>query len=303
MKIQEIFDIIHTVHSFNFTQPEYSLSKLFFMRTGINLPHDKIIEMYEEIKRVVNSIGYSEPLDFIQDFFPNEDFRRIRIFRKNLELKIKVETQEEKTTTTIEEPKKNNKIQSPVIEKEIVLKPIKIKKEIFQPVEYGEIPPKDRSKILKYKKMSRRFKEMELKEKEIDNKYDYFMYKTGIEDGDSNKEDNRSILNENPFIGQFYNDVDLKFREVMYKIYKHNRSQMKDKTKMTEELEFLEEYFVNKLEMKKGDVETNKKLANAIAYLMKKLQNKIFESEEVEIVEAMMYFKTKLCLFYNYYRK
>lgn len=303
MKIQEIFDIIYTVRlSENKGSVKCpSMGDIFFMRTGVSLPQSKIMEMYDEINRVVNSMGYSDPLDFLQDFFPNEDFKRMRIFRKNSELKIKVEAQEEKVS--IEEPKRSSKMQSPVVEKEVVLKPIKIKKEVFQPVEYGEIPPKDRSKILKYKKMSRRFKEMENKEKEIDNKYDYFMYRTGLEEEDREKKDSRSILEDNPFIGEFYNDIDLKFREVMYKIYKYNRTQMKDKSKMTEEIEFLEEYFCKKLQLKKGETETSRKLSNAIAYLMKKLQNKIFESEEEEVIEAMMYFKAKLCLFYNYYRK
>lgn len=309
MKIQEIFDIIYTIHhsnnNSNNNNNNNNSSKVFFLRTGINLPNSKIIEMYDEIVRVVNSMGYSDPIDFIRDYFPDEDFGRIRIFKKNLELKIKVEKEDKAS----EEPKRS-KIQSPVIEKEVVLKPIKIKRDVFQQnnEEISEIPMKERSKILKYKKMSRKFKEMEVREKEIDNKYDYFLLKKATEQTPNNTtnammSDNREILRDNPFIGSFYNDIDLKFREVMYKIYKYNRTQMKDKSKMTEEIEFLEEYFGNKLQLKRGEAETNLKLSNAIAYLMKKLQNKIFESEEDEVIEAMMYFKAKLCLFYNYYRK
>lgn len=314
MKTQEIFDIAYTVN-LSGLKNEQLLTRTFFMRTGINLPHSRILEMYQEILRVVNSMGYSDPMDFLQDYFPNEDFRKVRIFRKNLALKVKLERAETpvpeeqilKTEftafpNTAEEPKRV-RTQSPGVEKEVVLKPIKIKREMFQGGCLVEISQKERSKILKYKKSSKRFKEMEPREKEIDNKYDYFVHRARLEEEPRGMVDSRDLLQENPFVGQFFGDLDMKFREVMFKIYKYNRSQIKDKSRMTQEMDFLEEYFCEKLQMSKGEEDSAKKLSNAIAYLMKKLQNKIFESDEEEVIEAMLYFKARLSSFYNYYRK
>lgn len=362
MSPHEIFNIVYSV-SLVGTSSEYQLTRTFFMRSGVRLPYSTIIEMYEEIKRVVNSKGYSEPMDFLKDFFPGEDFRKMPIFKKNLGVPIRIEkppvaTHQEAagpaapagTNTGSEEPKRL-KMQSPrndSVEREVVNKPIKIKKEVIGGSEQTmkkdtgdiavkkdletllekkespyEISIKDRNRISKYKKNSKRFKEMDHKEKEIDNRYDYHMHKAkfsasrigsraekhpapektrGAETGEAYWEDNREVLEENPFMSKMYSDMDLDFREVMFKIYKHNRAAMKDKTKLGQELEFLQEYFDTKLEIGK-DADCAKKLTNTIAYLMRKIQVKIFECDDEAETEILLYFKTKLSAFYNFYRK
>lgn len=182
MRTQEIFDIAYSV-SLAGLENEHQLVRAFFMRSGVHLPYSEIVDLYQEIVRVVNTMGYSDPLDFIKDFFPEENFRKIRIFRKNAGKKIKLEkipTQQLVTTTenkqesntfqtAVEEPKRI-KVQSPkseIIEKETVLRPIKIKKGVFEKEEdiTSDISIKDRNRTMKYKKVSRRFKEMDQKKK------------------------------------------------------------------------------------------------------------------------------------------
>ncbi|ELA42040.1 uncharacterized protein VICG_00887 [Vittaforma corneae ATCC 50505] len=323
MKVQEIFDIAYSVNLAGLDN-EYQLVRTFFMRSGVRLSYNEIVELYREILRVVNSMGYSDPLDFLKDFFPEKEFRKVRVFRKNINRRIKLErtptqqpvnTVEKKsqissTQVSPEEPKKARiqNLKSDMTEKEAVSRPIKIKKEVFDGrVGSGELnvemSQKDKNKVMKYKRTSKRFKDMDQKEKEADNKFDYFMYRSKLDEKSKMYLDNRQLLNDNPFISNIYNDIDLEFREVMYRIYKHNRSQIKDKSKYAIEMEFLENYFAKKLNISKQEEDSSRKLSNAIAYLMRKLQNKIFEVEDDETVELMLYFKTRLCAFYNYYRK
>lgn len=320
MKAQEIFDIAFSVHLAGL-ENEYQLVRTFFMRSGIKLSYKEIVAFYKEVLRVVNSMGYSEPLDFLKDFFPNENFRKIKIFKKNINKRIKVENSQTQTEIDLGESKieskqvqqqsqdepKRIKIQSPkneTLEKDLSTKPIKTLKNVFE--EGGspiEIAQRDKSKISKYKKTSRRFKEMDQREKEIDNRLDYFMHRSKLDEKGQKFVDNREFLGENPFSRSFFDDLDLEFRDVMFRIYKFNRTQTKDKTKFLGEIEFLEGYFNRKLNIIKKDEESLKKLSNAVAYLMKKLQNKIFESEESGMVELLLYFKSKLNTFYNFYRK
>lgn len=318
MKIQDVFDVAYAV-SLTGLENKQQLVRTFFMRSGVRLSYTDIFKLHQEILRVVNTAGYSDPLDFLRDFFPDEDFRRIRVFKKNVGRRIKlpqvptqpqpelVDMTEEPEPTTIEEPKRTTRLQSPrtdTVEKEVVvLKPIKIKNEITSAEPTEEMTPREKSRVIKYKKTSRRFKEMDQKEKEVDNRFDHLQYRSRIEEGSKRFLDNRSALEESPFMRRFFSDIDLEFRQVMYKIYKYNRTQMKDKTRYASEIEFLEEYFRKKLGVEKLEEDGAKKLSNVIAYLMKKLQTKIFESEDSEVIETMLYFKTKLCTFYNYYRK
>lgn len=323
MKAQEIFDIAYSVNLAGL-ENEYQLVRTFFMRSGIRISYSEIIELYKEILRVVSSMGYSDPLDFLKDFFPEESFRKIRVFRKNIYKKIKLEktpVQQPASTTESKleinsfqsnpEESKKTRTQNPkhdTIDKEVMSKPIKIKKEILdEEVRRGglgvEMSQKDKARILKYKKTSKKFKDMDPKEKEIDNKFDYLMHRSKLDEKSRMFLDNRQLLTDNPFISSIYNDLDLEFREVMYKIYKYNRSQIKDKSKYAVEMEFLENYFAKKLNISKQEEDSSRKLSNAIAYLMKKIQNKIFEVDDEETVGLMLYFKTKLCGFYNYYRK
>lgn len=314
---QEIFNIAYAI-ALAGTENESLLMRTFFMRSGIVLPFKELMSLYHEILRVVNSKGYSDPLDFLKDFFPNENFQKLQLFRKNLCRKIKLEKssalkpmEEPESTvqpgvheTNVEEPKRI-KVQSPKKEgqeQEVVQKPIKIKREVVLDSPMGEMTPRDRIRVMKYKKQSKRFKEMDPREKEMDNRYDHFMHRAKLEEGGEHYGDNRSLLVENPFMGKLYADLDLEFREMMYKIYKCSRTKNKDKSQATQDLEFLEEYFSRKLELNHTEA-CNTKLSNAIAYLMKKLQNKIFECDDKEVSEAMQYFKTRLCAFYNFYRK
>ncbi|KAM0680692.1 hypothetical protein GINT2_000962 [Glugoides intestinalis] len=314
---QEIFNIAYAI-ALAGTANEALLIRTFFMRSGIMLPFQEIMSLYNEILRVVNSKGYSDPLDFLKDFFPSENFQKLQLFKKNLCRKIKLEkatkakaveppeaiahpgTQE----INVEEPKRI-KVQSPKKEeneREVVQKPIKIKREVVLDSPMGEMTPRDRIRVMKYKKQSKRFKEMDPREKDMDNRYDHFMYRSKLQEVGQCYNDSRSLLVENPFMGKLYADLDLEFREMMYKIYKYSRTKNKDKSQATRDLEFLEEYFNKKLDLRHTEA-CNTKLSNSIAYWMKKLQNKIFECDDKEVVETMQYFKARLCAFYNFYRK
>lgn len=381
MQIHDIFEIAYSVKLVGLSN-ESQLVRTFFMRSGKRLAFSKIIELYEEILNVVKSFGYSDVFDFLNDYFPNENFEKIRIYRKNLNVKLAINNPLQSSPVEsiissplprpfqpeLEEPKSiPAQIEKhEVVNKEVSVKPIKIFKDALKDYkskekitkrislpfnkdkstindnlniqskesslindntldkqlkdstinnntvdmeiprennsEY-EITPKDKIRINKYKKLSRKFREMDAREKEIDNKYDYFMHRSKVNQNPQIIVDNRTILEENPFVGKFYDDLDLEFRMVMYKIYRFNKSKVKDKSHYNEEIEFLEKYFYKKLQIARKDDDSVKKLTNAIAYLMKKLQNKIFETEDPKVIESMLYFKTKLYLFYNYYRK
>lgn len=378
MKIQDIFEIAYSVKLSGISN-ENQLVRTFFMRSGKRLPFSKILELYNEILRVVKSFGYSDVFDFLNDYFPNENFEKIRVYNKNLNLKLAI-------SNTLQSPPVESvilspipKVSSPVVEepkispvqmekneatvKEVSVKPIKIFREALKdyknkeivssskiidnvnsqskdssilkesladiqvkegsindvnlnsnelsksmsdrrdlPSEY-EVTPKDKARINKYKKLSKKFREMDAKEKELDNRYDYLMHHSKVDQNIKTITDNRNLLEDNPFTGKLYDDLDLEFRMVMFKIYKLNKNKIKDKSNYNEEIDFLEKYFCKKLHIVRKDDDAVKKLANAVAYLMKKLQNKIFDTEDSAIIESMLYFKTKLYLFYNYYRK
>lgn len=319
MKIHDIYEVAYSVKLAGLSN-ENQLVRTFFMRSGKRLPFIKILELYQEILRVVHSLGYSDVFDFLKDFFPEEDFERIRISKKNLDVKLLVNSTALNVPTEsvvaspmpgVFQPEQEEPVSVPVavekgeiVNKEVVLKPIKVFKDTLntEPLPF-EITPKDKLRVNKFKRISKKFREMDVREKEVDNKYDYFMHRSKIDESVRAELDNRELLEENPFMGTFYGDLDLEFRGIMYKIYKYNKNKIKDKTQYADEMAFLEKYFAKKLHMGKKDDGSVQKLSNAIAYLMKKLQNKIFETDDPEVMESMLYFKTKLYLFYNYYRK
>jgi len=61
-------------------------------------------------------------------------------------------------------------------------------------------------------------------------------------------------------------------------------------------------YFEMNLEIKAQDDSSIKRLGSAVAYLVKKLQHKIFEATDSEIIRILSYFKVQLSVFYNYYK-
>jgi hypothetical protein len=337
MKIHDIYDIVYSVKIAGLNN-EHQLVRTFFMRSGKRLLYTSIQEIYFEITKVMNSLGYSDFFDFLKDYFPDEDFKKIRISNKNLNVKLTLNSPainlpiepaiiSSPLLAAVQNEKEEIKTQPFQIEKNETIskepasiKPIRIIKDDLgsERNEY-EITPKDKARTIKNKKLSKKFREMDQREKEIDNRYDYFIHRSKVTEQKlnfkgKNKEgtsensnlpivDNREALKKNPFMGTFYGDLDLEFREIMFKIYKFNKNKTKDKTQYAAEMGFLEKYFYKKLHIGKKEDDSVKKLTNAVAYLMKKLQNKIFETEDKKQIEYMLYFKSKLYLFYNYYRK
>lgn len=311
MQIQDLFDVAFSV-SLAGVENEYQLCRTFFMRSGKRVSFQTLKCIYERMEQIVRDRGYSDPLDYLEDFFPNENFESVKIFRGSLELNVKIALEskrveaggEQEPFAKKEEPfALKTESSASELEEDKVL--IKIKSNVVKKDSEAavEIPPRDKAKILRYKKASKKYKEMDLKEKEIDNRYDYFIAQSRMDETGKGLADNRFCLEENPFMQRFFGDLDIEFRKVMYKIYRHNRSKTKDKSRYREDMEFLEDYFTKKLHICKSEESSVKKLANAVAYLMKKLQHKIFETEDQGIVESMHHFKTKLCSFYNFYRK
>lgn len=308
MQMQDLFDVAYSV-SLAGVENEYQLCRTFFMRSGKRASFQTLRTIYEKMKRIVGDRGYSDPLDYLEDFFPNERYERMKIFRSSLELNVKIALEKKvEAGGEPEAPKKEElavlKVEPSVSEPEEARMQIRIKSDAKKSNEAAvEIPPRDKAKILRYKKASKKYKEMDQKEKEIDNRYDYFVVQSRMDETGKRFTDNRACLDKNPFMQQFFGDLDIEFRKVMFKIYRHDRSKTKDKSRYKEDMEFLESYFAKKLRISRSEEGGVKKLANAIAYLMKKLQHKIFETDDRGIIESMLHLKSKLCQFYNFYKK
>lgn len=303
MEIQDLFDVAVSV-SLAGTENEHQLCRTFFMRSGRRASFQTLMSVYGRMEHIVRERGYSDPLDYLKDFFPGENYECMKVFRDSLDLDVKVEIgskRSEETEVQDDAAAQRTGVSGP----EETRVPIKIKIDGRRKDDKVaiEIPPRDRAKILRYKKTSKKYREMDQREKDADNMYDYFVSRARVDETGSMFVDNRCVLDENPFMHQFFGDLDIGFRNVMLKVYRHSRTRMKDKSRYGKDMEFLEEYFDKKLQISRDEEGSGMKLANAIAYLMRKLQHKIFETEDPEIVESMHYLKTKLCSFYNFYRK
>lgn len=319
--IKILFDvaITHVLCSrHNNLNPEL-LCNVFFMRSGHEINYKIFSEIYSNLE--IKSRNYTNLLGFLISQYPNfnhhiiDSIKYEGVFNKDVDISSELDISEEQeiqeiipvapiippTSNTTAENAKIPKISEPAKTQEST-KVIKIKKKSkFENLERKFLEPStaEKTKIIKYKKNSKNFREMDVKDKETDTRYDYYV----IKDTETPNMDSRELITTNPFMNMFFGDIDVDFRKVMFKIYRNTRGRVKDKSNLQEEINFLGEYFFKKLHITRIEDENSKKLANAICYIMKKLQNKIFDSEDPFVISSMLYFKSRLSAFYNYYRK
>lgn len=200
------------------------------------------------------------------------------------------------------------------ISKDIIEKPEKFKEEFetkecetkeceTKETEDINIPADIKNKIIKNKKTMKYYREMGVKERELDNKYDYILNISQKDELGKFVLDNRVYLNKFPLIGKMFDDIDLEFRKIMDEIYNRDKKMDKNKNQWVKEIEILTQYFKNKLNIGEENEIVVKRLGVVVANLMKKLQLKIFETEDIEITRLLLNFKMQLGVFYSYYRK
>jgi hypothetical protein len=307
MDIQEMFDICYAVDLLGLGD-ETNLTRYVFARRGFRYPYAKIKQLFGQYLQISLRNGYKYPIDYIKDFFQGKYSKPIQISANPISIQINNSIPERKPAEIkIKKPKESSEAESFQASK--IIKPVKIKRPESANTGgksssiSGGIPSKLRNKIIKHKRSSKYYKEMDHKDREIDNKFDYYNYKAKHDESGKFYYDNLEHAADFPFMGKFYNDIDVEFRKIMNKIYNYNRTQTKDKTRWKDEIVFFKEYFDEKIGKDGNDDISTKRLASAVASIMKRLQNKIFETDDTVIIDSLLYFKSKLCLFYNFYRK
>lgn len=338
--IRILFDIVitHDLVTMSINYSAEILCKIFFMRNGNEITFSIFSEIYLGLQTKSNKYNLT-PINYLIKNFPNFNYHIIENtsnFQKssnnimnnvknNINNNVKNENVDSSESSKLDISEEEQipeiiplsptpPISNIIPEKPKILKPHEIEKKIQESkvikikrkINYEHFEknikdpsPNEKAKITRYKKNSKKFREMDPRERENDIKYDYFLFNDKNITSDNSKE----LLANNPFMIQFFGDLDMDFRKVMFKIYKNTRGRIKDKTFLQEELKTLGEYFFKKLHITKIEDENAKKLSNAVCYIMKKLQNKIFESEDPAIVSSMLFFKSRLAAFYNFYRK
>lgn len=329
MDAQHWYDVIYSVNRANTGDPR-SLVQAMLVRTGKREPADKITQTYDEILSFCRNYGYDNPLNFLKDYYATEYTERIPLYNKHIDgAKLQKLLEHNNITSEINAPKdgisrtitldaedagvkrtkKSTTAESPEPKKDAaiqkggkIMKPERLRKEGV-PGSPIEIPTDLKTKIIKHKRSAKYYKEMSPKEREIDNRFDYFLIQSKKDESGRFFYDNKEILNENPFMGALFSDIDIEFRKIMAGIYSFNKSLVKDKMRWQDEIVLLKNYFEKKLDIEIPDDASTKRLATAIAYLMKKFQMKIFETEDSETIRILLYFKNQLSAFYNFYRK
>lgn len=325
MDIKELYDIVYTMQLFQ-NYDEEDIINSMLIRTGKRFEFNYILDYYNKIKKISNQFGYTNPMNFIINFFPGKFNTQIPISSKQIN-KIKLQKIFCEKNSQSKNFLKEERIPSIHISQETTTNKLKkvtsyqdnsqkdeyfIKSKINKPEKLKiensvgtsiEIPTDIKNKIIKTKKSQKYYREMSLKEKETDNKFDYYLMQSIRDESGKFYYDNREVLNDFPIIGKFFDDIDIEFRKIMAEIYNYNKNLTKDKTKWNTEIQILKKYFEVKMNIKQQDYSSFKKLGSVIAYLMKKLQLKIFETNDLEIIRILLYFKTQLSSFYNYYKK
>lgn len=300
------------------------LVKAMQIRTGKREQAEEIKKAYIEMKEFSMERGYGDPADFIRDYFSDEYTEDVLLYRRPVDTikmrkildqggyaeavremaEVAAIISEAPEPRRAPEPQSNGKIRKP----EKIMSALNSAYNINLaynkvPGSPIEIPADVKARIIKPKRTLKYYREMSLKEREADNKFDYFWLQSKKDESGKFFYDGREILADNPLSGALFSDFDIEFRKIMAGIYNFNRSLVKNKSKWHEEILILKNYFEKKLDIGAISEASTKRLATAIGYLMKKLQLKIFESEEPESIKILAYFKSQLCVFYNFYRK
>ncbi len=155
------------------------------------------------------------------------------------------------------------------------------------------IPQDLLDKIVKKKKNIIYYKEMSMEEKEIDNMIDYAIHQSYQNRNDFNCFE----IDQKPdFIKNYFSEEDIVFRRIMTKVVGFTRKG----GDFSHELDLLENYFRKILRIVRERPKA--KLTTSIAFLLKELTLTIFKAP-IEDVEILNFFKNRLFLFYNCYRK
>ncbi|KAI5168539.1 hypothetical protein PAEPH01_0220 [Pancytospora epiphaga] len=320
---QQYYNVAYCVKLAGADQEE-DLVRCYFIRSDVRETAENIIKMYKDILQEANNHGYSDPMGFIADYFQgsySEDIplHRKKIDREKLSTLIGKETETSNTikisrnqgehtkkpVIEIKKVKKSNFIETPKPKKQefIIAKPGKIlgaEETVGSPI---EIPPDAKVRISKTKKLLPYYRELSVKDRDADNRFDYFVIHSQSNESGKVFYDSRGVLDEHPLMREIMGDFDVEFRRIMNGIYNRVKHQNKDKSRKQEDLEILQEYFERKLGIAREEDNQGKRLASAVAYLMKKLQIKLFETDEKAVIQALLFFKSQLYLFYSYYRR
>ncbi len=323
MDIQKWYDVVYTIKLVGTSDSE-KIVKSMLIRSGKRDDASTILNLYNEIVAYAEKHGYNDPMDFIKDYFYGKYSEMIGMSGNQLSrLKLDNETNDkgifsgsmysnekklfipsnmykvmknENNEENITNRKENYDISDKIIRPEKLLKE----------GSFGSIfviPSEIKNKITKSKKMIKYYREMQQKEKEIDNKFDYFAEISRKDESGNFFQDNRESMENFPLIGNLFDSMDIKYRKIMDDIINRNKNTIKDKNKWMDEIKILIEYFKNKLNIDQEDQLATKRLGVIISSLMKQIQLKIFETEDIETIRLLLNFKLQLTVFYNYYKK
>lgn len=327
---QRCYDVIQAVKQAGMRNTE-GLIQYMLIHTGVREDPVFIRRSYADILDRASRHGYTDPMDFLRDYFPggylealatvDEPIDRKRLhelFESKGLVPRKITARPEEGQSPAEPPARRAKpaaaaeglsgrqADSKTDSKADARGDIKKPEKIFRggvPGSPIEIPPAIKAEIVKNKRASKYYREFSPREREIDNRFDYFMMQAQRDESGKFFHDNREAVEEFPLVGTAFSDIDSEFRRVMAGIYSGNTEFTKDKNKWVEEMKILREYFQKKVGMEAGDELSSKRLAFTVAHLMKKLQHKIFDTENPRAIRALVYFKLQLSAFYNFYRK
>lgn len=314
MDFQRYYDVAYVKQETHEERPD-QVVKHFFMRTGKRETLESIERAYGEIKEIALSFGYSDPLQYLIDEYSERIREKIVVFNRTLDMeKIRAFLEGRSSdghkselpsewsipdvgssntpTAEIEEPGR-------ISNKSKIKRPAKRRIQSPEESDGDSVPEKIKARINKSRRKSRLYKEMDPGEREIENNFDVQMYS-------SQHESRANLSSENtpensPFSVSPLGALDVEFRKIMQKLC--NKDRLKEKSDSRQEMILLKEYFQKKLNIEEKEEISGKKLAVAIAGIMKKLQDRIFSCEDKNALKLLVSIKNKLCNYYNFNKK
>lgn len=304
----------------------------YFLWTGVTKPAQEILSAYNEILAVANKNGYSSPLDFLKDHYHGQYSTEIVRFDEEmpaelLDKLIVLQEKKEKEASVgsqIEQPQvrdeqamlstisrtASTEVEESVLPEEdnYVFVPRPVSRPEKLPIEAVEgtslhIPPHVRCKLTKYKRITNSYRQMDQRHRDADNRFDYFLSKAMSSTSGRFSYTNSEQLNDHPFIGAKLTEKDMEFRKIMARVCKPGNHPGPNRSLWQEEILFLKNYFESKCGPLPSKEFSTRRLATAAAFLMKQLQIMLFETEDSLLSELIFFFKTRLIMFYNFYKK
>lgn len=157
-------------------------------------------------------------------------------------------------------------------------------------------------KLLKKKKNKKYYREMTVRQREVDNDIDMLIY--GCYNNEELEYSVPKNIKESKII-DFYTNTDLQFKHFLKKMATTTKTNLNNSSELTGEEEFLEKYFEEHFGIKCEQTEGSPthKLINTVLTIMKELQKRIFETKDKDEQNILCFFKSKLYMFYHHYKK